>query len=90
MFSPARCPIRDFALIPNNIRLMLSKFGVDGHAFAGVTGCVATVMASSLSVWAGAAAGSATAIYMILRACREYVKLKHDVRAEKKYEQSSD
>lgn len=64
----------------------MKKLGLDVHSFVGVGGLLATIGASSVSLWAGAAAGVATAVYMGLRAMREYVSLKADLLKEKELE----
>lgn len=57
--------------------------GIDGNSVIGGSGIVAVIVSSNLSLWLAIATGIATFTYMSLRAAREWIKLKHDINAEK-------
>ena len=61
----------------------MKQLGIDGHAFLGMGGLAATAVAGNVDVWLCAATGIATFTYMSLRAAREWVKLKHDLKNDR-------
>lgn len=62
----------------------MKQLGIDGHSLVGGTGLVATIAANGVNFWLSVGVGLATFTYMALRAAREWVKLKHDLKEIKK------
>ena len=54
----------------------------DGHTITGIGGLFASVALTDVSAIASIAVGTATAAYMALRAAREWIKIRADIRAE--------
>jgi hypothetical protein len=64
----------------------MKKFGIDWHSMFGA-GCVlGTMVMTQVNQGVALVAGCATALYMTLRACREYVRLRRELDTERNYE----
>jgi hypothetical protein len=66
----------------------MKRLGIDGHALLGMVGLVGSGILDHWSVIAGAIAASATAAYMSLRAVREWVKLRRELRSKELKDES--
>jgi hypothetical protein len=60
----------------------MKRAGIDFHALTGGAGFCASIVLSHWSEFAGGIAATATAAYMALRAVREWVKLRSELRAK--------
>jgi hypothetical protein len=67
---------------------MLRRAGIDLNAATGGAGFVASVVVGHYSELVGALAAGTTAAYMALRAAREWVKLRRDLRAKELKDES--
>jgi hypothetical protein len=64
----------------------MKKYGIDVHAVTGGSGFIASVVVTHWNEIAGACAALATAVYMGLRAAREWVKLRREMKDKKQNE----
>ena len=64
----------------------MKKFGIDWHSIFGASGVLGTMVMTQVNQGVALVAGCATALYMTLRACREYVRLRREMNTEKIYE----
>jgi hypothetical protein len=67
----------------------LKRVGVDVHAMLGGAGLLAAVSLDHWSTLAGCLAAVATAAYMSLRAVREWVKLRSELRAKERTDETA-
>jgi hypothetical protein len=66
----------------------MKRLGIDGHSWTGGAGFLASVVVGHWSEIAGSCAAIATAMYMVLRAVREWVKLRGELRAKELVDES--
>lgn len=62
----------------------MKKFGIDLHAATGGAGLLGSAIWTHWNALAGGIAATATAVYMGLRAAREWVKLRRDLKEKAK------
>lgn len=68
----------------------MKRLGVDIHAAAGWIGLAGSALWTHYNTLCGGLAATATAAYMGLRAAREWVKLRRDLRQKDKTNEISD
>jgi hypothetical protein len=66
----------------------MKKYGLDIHAVMGGSGFIASVIVAHWNEIAGACAAFATAVYMSLRATREWVRLRRELRSKELKDES--
>ena len=64
--------------------IAMKRFGVDLHTFTGGSGLIGSAILTHWNALAGGLAATATAIYMSLRATREWIKLRHELKEKAK------
>ncbi|MGA2854805.1 MAG: hypothetical protein ABSE90_11840 [Verrucomicrobiota bacterium] len=67
----------------------MKRLGIDAHALTGGAGFCASIVVGHWSELAGGLAAVATAFYMALRAVREWVKLRRELRAKELSDEQS-
>jgi hypothetical protein len=67
----------------------MKKFGIDVHSMVGGAGLLGAVVVDHWSAIAGTLAAAATAAYMSLRAVREWVKLRSELRSKERKDEKS-
>jgi hypothetical protein len=67
----------------------MKRLGIDLHSVVGGAGLLGAVIVDHWSAIAGALAAAATAAYMSLRAAREWVKLRSELRSKERKDEKS-
>jgi len=57
----------------------MKRLGMDMTALIGGSGFLASIVVSQWSAWAAGATAVATAVYMTIRAVREWIKLRQEL-----------